>query len=174
MDGTKRNSGSGCIKAIGVGCMVIVAMALVGITLIWAKWDDIKDSDWFRSVSEAAAAAQSEMGYMLDLRTSLLQVFPAENINVQAQQHRSTAGSAKTLNVSFINPEFSLPEAMGEKEGKAREIAQFIAKQYPNIERYDFVKVSFASQKGSVIALNFTSNHPFPTAELVEKTTEEP
>ncbi len=173
MEQTKRSTGSGCVKALGIGCLSLLVIVIAIAVMIWTNWDKIKESEWFTTITEMAETAKIEMDSMMELQNSLQLEYPAETITVQARQWSGSNGSSKSLLVNFINPEFEVPDSESEKERKAHEIALKVAGQYPELDRYDFVTVSFVSQRGVGVTFKSTSSHPFPTVKLLEAIIEE-
>lgn len=167
MEEAQNKTSWGCLKALSIGCSIVILLILVGLVLLWANWEGIQESEWYRSMTEMADDAKEEMGHMMRLRSSLLAEFPADDVTVQVRKHRGEEAWISSLVVNVVNPRFELDEDPGGWEDKAREIALAVAGQYPGVERWDFVTIALVSQKGVGVTFKTSSNHPFPTDELL-------
>jgi len=125
--------GGGCFKVVGIGCAVMLAVLAILALVAYLNIDAIKEMDWYRSISEAAEGAKTEMQYMLELRSELAGAYPAQDIQMQVNMDMGNRGSGRILVVEFINPAFSLPESSEGKEESARAIARRVAVIYPEI-----------------------------------------
>lgn len=163
-----QRKGRGCLRALGIGCAVVVALLLLAALFVWLNRDAIRGSDWYRSLSEQTTAAKAEFGHMMELRASLLAEYPADDVTVLNQVMRNSSGRHRSLVVQFTNPAFQI-ESDGAEWETAHEIAQTVAERYPEVERFDFVRVVFASQRGGAVSVTRTTPFEFPTAELLEE-----
>lgn len=167
-EAAKGGRGRGCLRAFGVGCAVVVVLVLAAGFFAWLNRDAIRGSDWYRSLSDKAAAAKTEVGNMLQLRADLLAEYPAEEIEVLNEQLRTSDGRQRSLVVQFTNPAFEMPGDAAE-QSTAREIALTVAGRYPEVERFDFIKVKFVSQRVVGVRVTRTDPYAFPTAELLDE-----
>lgn len=168
MSEKKPKSKPGCENVLTIGCLVLALVAIAAGSLFWLNRAAIKNSDWFRSFSETVKSEQAELATMLELRTALMSEFPAQEVQIQASTHSSRGSeSKKTLMVGFVNPAFAIPESSDDKEAKAREIALVVAAQYPEIEGYDFVSISFGKKFSVGVTVSTKTNFPFDTQELL-------
>ncbi len=161
----ERKSGSGCLKAAGIGCALLFGGLILVIVVIVFKFDSIKDSEWVKEKLESVESAKTEVRNMLDLREGLLLDYPADEINIQANIKSGDGASTRTLTLRFVNPEFELSEDRAEREVAAREIAMVVAERFPDLDKYDSVSIAFDSRTGIV---SDSEQHTFDVSELTE------
>lgn len=159
-----KSKGRGCLRALGIGCAVVIALLLLAALFAWLNRDAIRGSDWYRSLSEQAESAKAEFGHMMELRESLLAEYPADDVTVLNQVMHTTGGRNRSLVVQFTNPAFDVEN---DSATTAREIAHHVAERYPEIERFDFVRVVFAAQSGGAIKVTRNKTFAVPVAELL-------
>jgi len=159
-----KSKGRGCLRAFGIGCAVVVALLLLAALFAWLNRDAIRGSDWYRSLSEQAESAKAEFGHMMELRESLLAEYPADEVEILNQVTHTSGGRNRSLVVQFTNPAFDVEN---DSATTAREIAHRVAERYPEIERFDFVRVVFASQSGGAFQVTRNKTFAVPVAELL-------
>lgn len=144
----KEKKSGGCLKAAGIGCGLVIVLLVVAGVLVALNLDAIRQSDWYKSASEAVNVAQEELHNMKQLREDLLRDYPSEDVLVRARVVGSSGadGSSHTLVVELANLEADGSGLDG--AALAREIAVRVRTTYPTIERYDTIEVSFSDQRG--------------------------
>jgi len=150
-------------KVIGIGCLIVLGLAMVAALLVWLNWGSIQQTELYRSMGEMAG----ELDQLAQVRASLLEDYPADSIELHVGRQSSSKGVTHSLTVSLVNPDSALQEASGGEENLAREIALAVAGRYPEVGEYDVVRVSFVRRKKVGITFNRTTNYPFPTADLL-------
>ena len=160
-------SGAGCLKSCAVGCASALALGAVLAVGLWLGRDQIKQLGFFKKFSDTVETAKSEAVAMNALGARLARAYPAAQIPIRADIRSENGKTVKTLAVAFVDPEFALPESADAQEAKAREIAQAIAADYPSLDRYDQLRLTFVTQRTGGARLGATSEFQFPTAELV-------
>ena len=163
-DNNKTNRG--CLKAVGIGCGVLMAILALILLLIATNLDSIKQSEWFQSVEETAQYAKQEGQNLLSLRSTLSVSYPAEEIQVNVQFHSGAEDSRRSLEVHFVNPAFEIPEEQA--ESLAEEIALEVATEFPSIADYDQVVIEFSSQRNLVINFEMSEGYPFQVSDLLD------
>jgi len=157
-------------RVIGIGCLIVIGLAMVAALLVWLNWGSIQQTELYRSMGEMAG----EIEQLLELRASLREDYPADSIELHVGRMSSSTGVTHSLDVTLVNPDSALPEASGGEENLAREIALAVASRYPEVGQFGFVRVSFARRKKIGITFNQTTDYPFPTADLLAELGIEP
>jgi len=169
-EGRKRSGG--CLKAGLIGCGVVVVLGLVAVVGIATNLDLIKQSKWFRSISEGVDTAKAEMKRSLEIRQALLEKYPAEQIGVNFNFSSVNGVSVKSLAVSIQGPKFEVPEDHDELEALARGIALDVAHLHPEIGKYDQIVVQLVRRFGAATISTSADEFVFQVAELVEPAAE--
>lgn len=159
-------SGAGCLKSCAVGCASALALLAVLAIGLWLGRDSIKELGWFKRFSDTVETAKGEAAAMNALGARLARRYPAAQIPIRAHIQTENGKTVKTFVVTFVDPEFALPESADAQEAKAREIAQAIAADYATLGRYDQLRLTFVAQSTGGARLGSTSEFQFPTAEL--------
>jgi hypothetical protein len=162
-------SGAGCLKSCAVGCASALALVAVLAVGLWLGRDSIKEIGWFKQVSDTVETAKGEAVAMNALGVRLAHSYPAAQIPIRAHIQSENGKTVKALIVTFVDPQFALPESADGQEAKAREIAGAIAADYATLGRYDQLRLTFVTQRTGGARLGSTSEFQFPTAELVKR-----
>ena len=161
-----QGTGSGCGKAIGIGCLVMFGLAATIVAGAWLNRDAIKQMPFVRRMASRIEEAKGEAKMLQALRASLQVRYPADQVQFQMQTHSDSAGRVHRLAVAFVNPKFALPEDSDGQQSQAREIAREVARAYPNIDRYDQVRVSFLASSGKRMVMTHSTDFDFALSEL--------
>ena len=161
-----NSGGIGCGKALGYGCVALLVLVVVGGLAIWASWDLLKQSAIGRSVSETVDTVKGQVEAVNALRQSLIADYPAEDLRVDFQLHSNDGVTTKTLQVAISNPRFDWPESSEARFAKAREIAAAVAARFPDLHRYDVLRLEFETHSSGSVASSSSSSYDFPTSEL--------
>lgn len=157
---------SGCLKSCAGGCAAAAILLVVLAVGAWTSRDSIRKMGPFRRFFDTVETAKSEAVQMNVLGAQLSKRYPAQAIPIRAHIQSDNGKTVKALVVTFVNPEFVLPESADGKEAKAREIALAIAADYPTLARYDQLRLAFVTENAGGASLGSTSEFQFPTAEL--------
>lgn len=161
-----ESTGSGCAKALGIGCLVAIGLVATGIAGVWLNRDALRQTPWVRSLVSHVEDARGEGKLMVALRSSLAVRFPAEQVQLQAQVRAGSGKAHHKLHVGFVNPKFPLADDARAQEQLAREIARVVAGSYPKIDRYDQVHVAFLARAGGNVRFTRATGFDFDVAEL--------
>jgi hypothetical protein len=161
-----ESSGTGCGKSIVVGCAVVGFLAVTLVAGVWLNRDAIQQMPFFQRLASRVEVAKGEAKMLVALRASLQVRYPADNVKFLMQMHSGSAGRVHRLSVAFINPKFALPEDSDGQQRQAREIAREVARVYPEIDRYDQVRVSFLSVSAQHMTFTRSTDFDFPIADL--------
>ena len=160
----RKSGGEGCLKAAGIGCAVLVGIAMVLAAMVALNFDAISKSTWFESLRDTARETTEELGHLLAMREKLLERYPAEELEVQV----ATVDSTKSLQIVVVNPTFDMPREEGATRLLARELATTAAAHHPEIEKFEWVAVSFSfSARGIIVRSSSSEGFRFPVSELV-------
>jgi hypothetical protein len=159
-------SGAGCLKSCAVGCATMFGLFVVLAIGAWMGRDTLRQTGWFKQFADRVETAKSEAVQMNALGARLTEQFPAESIPIRAHIQSENGKTVKALVVTFVNPEFPVPESADGKEAKAREVALAIAADYPTIDRYDQLRLSFVVQRTGGASVGSAAEFQFAIREL--------
>lgn len=165
MSDTRRSDSIGCGKVLGYGCLGLVLFAVVSGLAIWASWDLLKQSGIGRSVAETVETVKSQVEAADALRDELVADYPAEDLRADFQIVTNNGVTTKTLRVSILNPRFEVPENADARLAKAREIAAAVAARFPDLGRYDILRLELRTRSADGVSSS-SSTYEFPTREL--------
>ena len=160
-------SGGGCLKSLVVGCLAAIGLVVVLAVGLWMSRDAIRQSSWYQGLRGKVEAVKEEAKSLTELRSRLMTSYPAENVNVQFHVNSINGKSSHVLLVQIVNPTFALPDDDSGKQAKAREIAEFVAREHPGITRYDQLRISFVRSGGTGVTFNSSADFDFPVADLL-------
>ena len=161
-----ESSASGCGKAIVVGCGVVGLLAVTLVAGAWLNRDALKQLPFVKRIASRVEEAKGEAKLLQALRASLQVRYPSDQVRFMMQMHRDSSARTHRLSVAFVNPHFALPEDSEGQQRQAREIAREVARAYPEIDRYDEVRVSFLSSSGKKMVFTHSTDFDFPVADL--------
>jgi len=156
----------GCGRSLGCSCLGCLAVVVIGGLAIWASWDVLAQSGLGRSVTATVETVKGQVAAANRLRESLIADYPADDLRVDVDVRSTNGVTTKTLRVSILNPRFDLPESAEARLATAREIAAAVKARFPDLVRYDVLRVELRSETGGGVASSSSSRFDFPTAEL--------
>ena len=115
-----EKSGSGCLKSCAVGCATILALFLVLAVGAWMGRDTLRQTGWFKKIADRFETVKSEAVEMNALGARLAVRYPAQAIPIRMHIQTENGKTVESLVVTFVNPEFSLPDSAAGRPGRRR------------------------------------------------------
>lgn len=159
-----KGSSGGCLKGALIGCAVFALLVVVGIVGVAMNFDVIRQSGWYRSIAAKAADAKADFESAMKVRTELLELYPAAQLGANVQFHSTNGVSDKRLVLTFVDPQFELPEERSATEALARKIATDAAHRFDRIERFNTIVVELARSTGTATT---AESYSFAVADLL-------
>jgi hypothetical protein len=157
-------SGGGCLKGALIGCGVAAALVVVAIVGVAMNFDLVRQSGWYRAIADKAASAKADFESAMKVRSELLALYPAAQLGANIQFSSTNGVSDKRLVLSFVDPEFDLPDERSATEALARKIATDAANRFDRIERFNTIVVEFGRSSGPATTAEAYS---FPVVDLL-------
>ena len=145
-------------KIFAFGCAIWLLFTSILILIVFLNWNSLIDywgNTW------------QDLQFTGVLREDLLEKYPSGNINSSNQTEFGSEGRSRSLVIEFINPKFDIPMSEEGRTKLARSIAVYVVSVSPNIERYDFIKISFVSEVNVGLKLSAFTDHKFRVKELL-------
>lgn len=155
-----ETSGAGCVKSCAIGCASVVALGAVLAVGAWMGRDTLRQMGPFKKIADTVEAAKGEAVEMNALGARLAARYPAGAIPIRAHIQSQNGKTTRTIVVTFVDPEFPVPDAPA-----ASEIARAIAAEHATIDRYDVLRLGFES-RGEGTLVGSTATFEFPVASL--------
>jgi hypothetical protein len=159
-----KGSSGGCLKGLLIGCGVVLLLGVVAIVGVAMNFDAIRQSDWYRGIADKAASAKADFESAMKVRSELLAIYPAAELGANLQFHSTNGVSDKRLVLTFVDPQFELPEERSATEALARKIATDAAHRFDRIERYNTIVVELARSTGPATT---AESYSFAVADLL-------
>lgn len=159
-----KGSSGGCLRGILIGCGVVFLLVVVVIAGIAMNFDTIRQSGWYRSIADKAASAKADFESAMKVRSELLALYPAAQLGANVQFSSTNGVSDKRLVLTFVDPEFAVPDERSATEALARQIATEAAHRFDGIERYNTIVVELARSTGPATT---AESYSFTVADLV-------
>ena len=115
-----KGSSGGCLKGALIGCAVVALLIVVGVVGFAMNFDVIRQSGWYRSIADKAASAKADFESAMKVRTELLAIYPAARLGANVQFSSTNGVSDKRLVLTFVDPQFELPEGRSATEAQDR------------------------------------------------------
>ena len=145
-------------KIFAFGCSIWLLFTSILTLIVFLNWNSLTDywgNTW------------QELEFTGVLREDLLEKYPSGNINSSNQTDFGSDGRSRSLVIEFINPKFDVPMSEEGRSELARSIAIYVVSVSPNIDRYDFISISFVSELSVGFKLSAFTNHQFRVDELL-------
>ena len=159
-----KGSSGGCLKGALIGCAVVALLIVVGVVGFAMNFDVIRQSGWYRSIADKAASAKADFESAMKVRTELLAIYPAARLGANVQFSSTNGVSDKRLVLTFVDPEFTLPDERSATEALARKIATDAANRFDRIERFNTIVVELARSTGPATT---AESYSFAVADLL-------
>lgn len=166
-----KGSSGGCLRGILIGCGVVFLLVVVVIAGIAMNFDTIRQSGWYRSIADKAASAKADFESAMKVRSELLALYPAAQLGANVQFSSTNGVSDKRLVLTFVDPEFAVPDERSATEALARQIATEAAHRFDGIERYNTIVVELARSTGPATT---AESYSFTVADLLAPAVQEP
>jgi hypothetical protein len=150
------------IGCLGLACILCSILTILGVR-------SIVGDPTYASFSKNAQIVATEMPNLAALREQLLSDYPSEDIGTQVTW-RQRVGSSDTvfgLAITIKNPTFPVPSDSTQWRTFARRIATEVAATYPQVNRFDFISITFANVHGVGITLSTAATYVFPVDEVL-------
>lgn len=161
-------SGIGCLKWAGIGCITLFLILIATGVAVIVNRDAILESSWFRSARDQATEIGAEMAALVNLSRELSARYPASSIGTASNVE---IGGVRTLRITITNPKF---EIEGIEEERAREIARTSLDLYPEVAKYDIIRIVFEREAGSVVSVSSTDHYDVSVDSLLHGEAVEP
>lgn len=153
--------GGGCLKLIGCGCAVVLALiGLVAIAVMF-NWDRIMDSDAVHSVRRTVAQGRDAMVELHALEGEMSDAFDAAAVHLGA----TFDSRGRRVQVTIVDP--VLPED-ADPAWLARQVAVRVGQRILPIVRLDEIQVTIEQRGGGEGAARSARQYTFPISSLPE------
>lgn len=150
-------------KGLAAGCLTVLGILAV---LLAALWFGVRDSEEFQTLRKIAGAAAGEARAMAAVKRYLVEIYPAEKVEVGVNVSSTGETSQRILAVKFVNPTFAVDSSSPGATVEPREIALAVAAEYSNVDRFDAIRVEIVRGVGAGITAEGDASFNFSTDGL--------